>query len=92
MRYYYTHEQVNNLLDKYAQKGGNIYTIAGCLVDNYVCIGEGLKTIVIREYPLNEWSSVQMVRKYNSQPKKYLEIANLFDDGEEDKATELFFK
>ena len=70
----YSSESVSKLVDKYYQKGGEIVTIQeGSLLDYglAICFGDKLKTCVINEVYLNEWSSAYKIRFYNKCPKKY---------------------
>ena len=71
----YTLEAVQNLLDRYHEKGGQVITThEGTLLDDYIAHGEGLKTTVITARYLNAWSSAYTIRKYNKTPKKYRDI------------------
>lgn len=74
---------VENLMQQYVDKGGEICTIVeGCLGYGLtICHGEGLKTAVIKEIYLNEWSSAHSIRMYNKCPKKYAEILDKYYDG-----------
>lgn len=70
----YTISQINQLINQYTNKGGELYQIQeGCLLDYGLAIlyGENLKTIIIKEKYLNEWSSAYTLRLYNKIPKKY---------------------
>lgn len=61
-------------IDLYLEKGGSVTIIEeGVLGLGTVLLhsGEGLKTIIIREVYLNEWSSAHTIRCYNKLPKKY---------------------
>ena len=86
-----TNEQICKLADLYAEKDGVIYTIEGCLNDNYIFTGAGLKTMIVKEFSLNEWSSVNVIKRYNKCPKKYEKVMELLDAGEDEKAKKLFF-
>lgn len=78
MATYYTLECCNNLINKYLEKGGNVWTLQeGCLgLGTVLCEGDaiGLKNAIIREIYLNEWSSGHTIRFYNTTPKKYLDM------------------
>lgn len=87
-----TNEQINRLADRYVEKGGVIYTIEGSLNDNYILSGAGLKTMIIKEIPLNDWSSCNVIKRYNKCPKKYERVMELLDNGEDEKAAKLFFE
>ena len=74
----YTYNAVQDLINRYVNKGGNFYEIEeGCLVQGLtICEAPGYKTAVIKEIYLNEWSSAQSVRFYNKTPKKYEKMIN----------------
>lgn len=80
----YSYKAVEELMDKYAEKGGEIYIInEGSLAYGLVIMtGDGLKTTICKEVYLNEWSSGQSIRMYNKMPKKYAEILEKYLDGE----------
>lgn len=80
------------MIDRYLDRGGYVYTIEGSLNDNYIIGADGYKTIVIKEIYLNEWSSCNVIRRYNKCPKKYERVIQLLDDGLEKEAERLFFK
>lgn len=73
----YTIESTQKLIDEYTEKGGSVFQIqAGVLgLGDLVLYDERepvqLKTFVIHEVPLNEWSSAQSIRAYNKMPEKY---------------------
>lgn len=69
----YSYECAREIMQKYLDKGGDFIVFdEGCLAQGLtVCFGEGLKTTVINEVYLNEWSSGQSIRMYNKMPKKY---------------------
>lgn len=73
----YTIESTQKLIDDYAEKGGYIFQIQeGILgLGDLILYDERepakLKTFVIREVALNEWSSAQTIRAYNKMPEKY---------------------
>lgn len=69
----YTYTAVQNLINKYLEKGGEVITLEeGCLGYGLTILqGEELKTTVITEVYLNEWSSAHKIRMYNECPKKY---------------------
>lgn len=84
-------KDIDNLVRLYSERGGFIYTIEGGLLDNHIFLGEGLKTIIIKEKVLNEWSSINLIRMYNKLPKKYAKVCDYLDNGETEKAEKLFF-
>lgn len=69
----YSLETVNELIDRYMEAGGDFITLEeGSLGYGLsICYGEGLKTAVIKEIHLNEWSSGHTIRLYNKTPQKY---------------------
>lgn len=69
----YSCTAVENLMNRYKDKGGEITEIEeGCLGYGFIILyGPGLKTAVIKEVYINEWSSAHTVRLYNKMPKKY---------------------
>lgn len=92
----YSYKTVDNLIKKYAEYtdnfiDGGIITFEGCLCDNYILFGDGLKTTIIREKYLNEWSSGSTIRMYNKTPQKYQRIIDLWTECEEEEAEKLFF-
>ena len=72
----YSLSECEKLINKYVERGGEVYTIEeGCLgLGIMVLTGHNLKTTIIKEVYLNEWSSAHKVRMYNKCPKKYQEI------------------
>ena len=69
---------INNcqkLIDKYVGEfQGECTTIEeGCLGLGTILLhgAEGKKTILIKEFPVNAWSSGHSIRMYNVMPKKY---------------------
>lgn len=69
----YSLKLVDKLFAKYAEQGGVITTLEEGVLGYglTVCHGDGLKTAVVREVALNEWSSDHSIRFYNRMPKKY---------------------
>ena len=69
----YTLEAVEQTIDKWIAAGGQIDTVEdGTLGYGLtICHGEGLRTAVITEVPLNCWSSAHTIRIYSKIPKKY---------------------
>lgn len=73
----YSNEAVEKLVARYNDKGGNVEVIAEGSLAVFglaICHGEKLKTAVISEVYLNEWSSANSVRFYNKMPTKYQEL------------------
>lgn len=94
MKNIYTLNCINDMLDLYNKTThGNYdtYIISGCLCDNYILTGENLKTTIIKEYYLNEWSSGCTIRSYKKMPKKYEKVIELLEDEKEQEASDLFF-
>lgn len=88
----YSYAVVKKIREKLAEHSGVfVYEIPGGLVDNYIMGADGCYTFIIREKYLNEWSSGVTIRKYRKIPEKYKHVAELYDDGEFEKAEKLFF-
>ena len=69
----YSCSAIDNLIKQYNDVGGTAYEIEeGTLGYGLtVCVANGYKCAVIKEVPLNEWSSGHKVRFYNELPQKY---------------------
>ena len=69
----YSCKAVEDLINRYENKGGAVHVLQWGVLGYglTVCTGEGLKTAVITEIPLNEWQSAHKIRFYNKTPKKY---------------------
>lgn len=69
----YTLAACENLIERYIECGGEVVTLEeGSLgLGLTMCHGEGLKTAIINEVYVNEWTSRHTVRMYNDMPKKY---------------------
>ena len=67
---------VEKLIERYTNKGGEVTEIEeGVLGYGLLMLhGEGLKTTIVKEVPLNCWSSAHTIRTYNKCPKKYAEM------------------
>lgn len=72
----YAASACDQVIDKYIEAGGIIESIEeGVLGYGLVILfGEGLKTTIIKEIYINEWSSAHTIRSYNQTPKKYQAI------------------
>lgn len=72
----YTCKAVEDLVQRYADKGGEIAEIEeGSLGYGFLILhGENLKTAVVKEVALNAWSSAHTIRFYNKCPKKYAKM------------------
>lgn len=70
----YTCNAVSNLIDRYTEAGGEVITISEGVLGYGTMIlqGEGLKSAVIQEIALNEWSSAHKIRMYNELPQKWI--------------------
>ena len=71
---------INELIDLYESKGGFYYQIEEGVLGfgKFILFGEGLKTAVIQETYLSEWSSGYKMRFYNKTPKKYKKYTGEF--------------
>ena len=71
----YTSSAVQELANKYAEVGGEVFEIEEGVLGwgLTVMMAEGYKTAVVKEVPLSAWSSAHTVRMYNRTPRKYLE-------------------
>lgn len=77
---YIKYTDVSRIVQHYNDKGGIcIQTDEGCLgAGDWILTGEKLKTCIIKEVPLNEWSTAHSIRLYNKCPKKYQKIIENF--------------
>lgn len=84
----YTLEAVEQTIDKWIAAGGQIDTVEeGTLGYGLtICHGEGLRTAVITEVPLNCWSSAHKIRIYNKMPKKYRQMLDDMENQEGETA------
>ena len=73
---FYDLKDVNDMIAKYLELGGNfLQTAEPCLQNgDFILYGNGLKTVVGNEIVLNEWSSATKLRFYKKTPKKYQKI------------------
>ena len=69
----YALEAVEQTVNNWIEAGGEISTVEEGVLGwgLTICHGEGLRTAIIKEVPLNEWSSAHTIRIYNKMPKKY---------------------
>lgn len=70
----YSLASCEKLINWYLAKGGQLTQIEeGCLGLGHIVLhgASGLKTIIIKEFFINEWNSGHNVRMYKSMPKKY---------------------
>jgi len=70
----YLASEVDKLIVNYLERGGELHEIDEGVLGHgkIVLTGEGLKTAVVKEVYINEWSSAHKVRFYNETPAKYL--------------------
>lgn len=73
MKKNYSLTSLQYLIDEYIRNGGDVYTLQeGTLgLGLTVCVCDGYKSAVIREYPINTWTSGHTCRMYNKLPGKY---------------------
>ena len=91
-RRYITHENIDYLKRQTYALGGTVYTIPGCLKDNYIMIPpRDFKAIVIKEHYLNEWSSANTCTMYKKLPKKYEKVIELLKEDKEEQAYNQFW-
>jgi len=78
---------IEALIEKYVECDGEIITLQeGTLgVGVTICCGHGLKTAVIKEVYVNEWTSTHTLRMYDRMPQKYRRLIDRYYDvlGEE---------
>jgi len=72
----YTSSAVDNLIQNYIESRGEVTVLEeGALGHGKLILhGAGLKTTIVSEVYINEWSSGHKVRTYNNTPKKYLNL------------------
>lgn len=70
----YTLQSIERLINHYLNKGGALVEIQGGVLGygKILLYAPGLKTCIIQERYLNEWSSTHTIRMYNKIPNKYL--------------------
>lgn len=86
----YGYSAVEKLLNSYNESGREWvgYTIPGGLIDGMIITGDRLKTAIIKEVYLNEWSSGATIRMYNRMPAKYARIIEMIEEADEDDEQE----
>ena len=69
---------VEKLIDNYINKGGTIINIEEGVLGygKNILVGNELKTVIITEVYINEWSSGHTLRFYNNTPNKYKKYLN----------------
>ena len=79
----YSLDSCEKLIGKYVNefKGEMVILEEGCLGLGTILLhgAKGKKTVIIKEVYVNNWSSTHTIRKYNSMPKKYLELLGKAD-------------
>lgn len=76
----YSCTAVENLARRYYEKGGEVIEVVPGSIGYGITImyGEGLKTTVVKEVYVNEWSSAHKIRTYKKMPEKYRQMLNDF--------------
>jgi len=76
----YTHQAVENLINQYVEKDGEILEIIeGCLgYGTVICSAYGCKYAVIEEVFVNAWQSTHTIKLYNNLPKKYNNLLDIY--------------
>jgi len=84
----YALEAVEQTINNWIEAGGEISTVEEGVLGwgLTICHGEGLKTAVITEVYLNEWSSAHKIRFYNEMPKKYRQMLDDMENQEGETA------
>lgn len=84
----YALEAVEQTVNNWIEAGGEISTVEEGVLGwgLTICHGEGLKTAVITEVYLNEWSSAHKIRFYNEMPKKYRQMLDDMENQEGETA------
>lgn len=77
----YSIKYIENLINKYYEKGGEMVILEEGGLGYGLCMlyGEGLKTTIIKEYYINEWTSGHNIIMYNKMPKKYEKMLEKID-------------
>ena len=83
----YSFTAVEQLMNEYYDRGGLVEIIEeGVLGYGFLIMhGTGLKTSIVKEVYLNEWSSAHTIRMYNKMPKKYEHILEDYWKKEEEE-------
>ena len=84
----YALEAVEQTVNNWIEAGGEISTVKEGVLGwgLTICHGEGLKTAIITEVPLNCWSSAHTIRIYNKMPKKYRQMLDDMENQEGETA------
>lgn len=79
----YSCNEIDQLIARYVESGGNVLEMREGVLgrgDLLLYGPENLRTIVVREIALNEWSSAHTVRTYKNCPKKYQTMIDEMED------------
>jgi len=78
----YNCDAVENLINRYVERGGTMTTIREGTLGYGLTIlhGDGLKTAIVTEKPINSWSSAHTIRMYNKMPAKYQKMLDAVDE------------
>ena len=74
----YSTSAIENLVDKYINKGGQVVELVEGVLGygTIICFGDNLKFCIIQEKFQTSWSSTHSIRLYNKIPKKYESLLN----------------
>lgn len=83
-RHLYDCSCIADLVSSYIKKGGEVIAVKeGVLGYGFmIMLGEGLKTAIVKEIALNEWSSAHTIRMYNKTPKMYQKMITEYKEKE----------
>jgi hypothetical protein len=75
---HYSTSAIENLTDKYINKGGQVVELIDGVLGygTTICFGDNLKCCIIQEVFESSWSSTHSIRFYNEIPKKYQSLLN----------------
>lgn len=88
----YSYKSADAIIARYIDRGGDVYTVPGCLVDSHIVTAPGFKSYIIRECPISAYSSGVTIRRYNKIPAKYQAVIDAFENGDDERAARLFWK
>lgn len=76
---HYSREELEDLIIEYGDACGMVYQVGdnGVGLGTVILLNPGISTLanfVIKEIPINDWSSTHTLRKYKVLPKKYVKI------------------
>lgn len=77
----YNYKQVDALIAKYAERGGECLQLDEGVLGSgdWILYGAGLKTIIIKEHYTNNTGTYHTVRMYNKTPKKYQLLIDAYE-------------